>query len=183
VREDSKEDFPDLTSSQFFGVIEKACRALQDSRRKEGKKLAQSWQGSWQRLKKIRQDFSGSYRKIYDLSHPPKAWRERIIKHLEQKNLPVDESRLMQEWAYWCERASVHEELERLSSHEHEVDRLLTEAKGFVAVGKKLDFFLAEFHREWNTIGSKVQQAHLNHLVIEAKLEIDKLKEQVQNIQ
>jgi len=92
----------------------------------------------------------------------------------------MDENRIMVELAIYAERACVDEEMTRLDSHLKQLDQIMHEED---AVGRKLDFLVQELHRETNTIGSKTSNAAISRLVIEMKSEIEKIREQVQNVE
>lgn len=92
----------------------------------------------------------------------------------------VDPARVAQEVAYLAERSDVTEELVRLRSHLDELRKLLTTGG---PCGKQIEFLLQETHREINTIGSKVNQLEITRLVVEAKGEVERLREQVQNVE
>ena len=92
----------------------------------------------------------------------------------------VDPSRLVQEVAIQADRADVTEELVRLESHLLSLGDLLKES---AAVGKRIEFLVQEIHREINTIGSKAGDLELTRLVLDAKAELEKLREQVQNVE
>lgn len=93
---------------------------------------------------------------------------------------PVDEVRLANEVAYFADHACVNEELVRLNSHLKQLADLL---QGDAACGRKLDFLLQEINREVNTIGSKANCLDISQLVIEAKSELEKIREQIQNLE
>ncbi len=93
-----------------------------------------------------------------------------------------DPVRLAQEIALLAERTDVTEELTRLASHMAQFRRLLTDARG-EAMGRKLDFLLQEMGRETNTIASKAMDAEISHDVVDVKAELEKIREQVQNIE
>lgn len=103
---------------------------------------------------------------------------ERLVGLLEDTKL--DPSRLAQEAAILADRADVTEEIERLDSHIEQFRRMLG---GSDAVGRKLDFLLQEMNREVNTIGSKSSDAELAYLVVDLKTELERLREQVQNLE
>lgn len=92
----------------------------------------------------------------------------------------VEEARLLQEAAILADRLDVTEELERLSSHLEQLRGLLDRDE---PVGRRLDFLLQEMNREVNTIGSKSMEVEIAHLVIELKAELEKMREQSQNIE
>src|SRR4029450_4380265 len=103
--------------------------------------------------------------------------KEKIAKWLQQ---PPDEWRLAQEVAHYVDRTDVSEELQRLKSHLSHFKEILKE-KG--AVGRKLDFILQEMNREINTRGAKAQDAQVSQWVVGCKHEMEKLREQVQNVE
>lgn len=102
------------------------------------------------------------------------------IGELLPTNIALDEARLANEVAYFADRACINEELVRLQSHLLQLEELLQKAE---PVGRKLDFLLQEINREVNTIGSKANYLAINQLVIEAKSELEKIREQVQNLE
>jgi len=93
----------------------------------------------------------------------------------------VPEERILMEAAIFADKASITEELVRLDSHMDQLRMFLTEGGG--AIGKKLDFLVQEMNRETNTIGSKANDLEITSLMLEAKSEIEKIREQVQNIE
>jgi uncharacterized protein (TIGR00255 family) len=111
---------------------------------------------------------------------------ERFARRLEERLAVVrtqpgfEPGRLAQEAALMAERFDVSEEITRLVTHLDHVDVILGEAG---AVGRKLDFVIQEIGRELNTIGSKAQDAHIAALVIDGKVELEKIREQAQNIE
>jgi uncharacterized protein (TIGR00255 family) len=104
--------------------------------------------------------------------------RERLAQLLG--DTAVDEARLAQEIAVMADRSDVTEELVRFNSHLAQFDQMLAQDE---PVGRKLDFLLQELNREVNTIGSKANDAEVATLVIELKAELEKIREQVQNIE
>lgn len=96
------------------------------------------------------------------------------------QNTQIDESRLLTEAAIFADKIAVDEETVRLRSHLSQLRELL--AKGG-AVGRKLDFLIQEFNREANTIGSKCNDIDISRHVVDLKAEIEKIREQVQNIE
>jgi len=104
--------------------------------------------------------------------------RERLKEIL--KDTAIDENRILNEAAIFADRTCVDEELVRLESHIKEFNKTL-KVKG--TVGKKLDFILQEMNREINTTGSKATDIEITNLVIELKTELEKIREQVQNLE
>jgi uncharacterized protein (TIGR00255 family) len=92
----------------------------------------------------------------------------------------VDPARLAQEVAFWAERADVAEELKRLESH---LAQLREIAQGGGPVGRKLDFLCQELNREINTLGAKSQSVEMTRIGLEFKSELEKTREQIQNVE
>lgn len=92
----------------------------------------------------------------------------------------IEEGRLLTEVAYFAEKANINEELVRMFSH---IDLFRSTLKEEGAIGRKLDFILQEMYREINTIGSKAGDTAIARAVVEVKSELEKIKEQVQNIE
>ena len=98
----------------------------------------------------------------------------------EFKEAAPDESRLVQEAALYADRVNITEELVRLTSHFTQFRVILAED---APVGRRLDFLLQEINRETNTIGSKANNAAAQQIVVAMKNEVEKLREQVQNLE
>lgn len=94
--------------------------------------------------------------------------------------VPVDEARLLNEAAVFADKVAVAEETVRLNSHLDQLEQLLNSDE---AVGRKLDFLVQEINRETNTIGSKCSDLNLTRIVVDIKAEIEKIREQIQNIE
>ncbi|MGI6648101.1 MAG: YicC/YloC family endoribonuclease [Bacillota bacterium] len=110
-------------------------------------------------------------------------YRERLsnrVRELISDQLVVDESRLATEVAVFAERCNITEELVRLNSHLTQFRQLINSDD---SIGRKLDFLVQELHREANTIGSKANDAEISHLVVEIKSELEKIREQIQNVE
>jgi uncharacterized protein (TIGR00255 family) len=105
--------------------------------------------------------------------------RERMAKLTSEINA-LDPQRIAQEAALLADRSDISEEIVRVRSHLAQY-RLIMEADA--AAGRKLNFLLQEFNREFNTMGAKAGQAEIAYLIVEAKAEIEKLREQVQNVE
>ena len=127
---------------------------------------------------------SGMVAKIEQLAEQVVAdYQNKLLARIGEllpANIALDEARLVNEVAYFADRACINEELVRLKSHLLQLEELLQKAE---PVGRKLDFLLQEINREVNTIGSKANYLAINQLVIEAKSELEKIREQVQNLE
>jgi uncharacterized protein (TIGR00255 family) len=130
-----------------------------------------------ERLEKLR-------REIADLaSGLPGELRRRFQERLSELmpgELPIDSARLEQEIALLAERADISEELVRLGGYVEDVRRTIGGTD--TAAGRRLEFLLQEIHREINTVGSKSPDGEIVTRVVEFKLEIERIREQVQNV-
>ena len=112
-----------------------------------------------------------------------KQHRERLIERLNNANVKIpkaDDERLLQEMLYYTDRMDITEELTRLDSHFNQVEECLRAAQ---PVGRRLDFLAQEIFREINTVGSKANDAVISREVVTLKTELEKIREQVQNIE
>ena len=109
-------------------------------------------------------------------------YRARLYNKLKEvlANTTIDESRILTEAAIFADKVAVDEETVRLRSHLEQMNNMLT-AGG--AIGRKLDFLLQEMNRESNTIGSKCSDVRLARIVVDIKAELEKIREQTQNIE
>ena len=112
----------------------------------------------------------------------PQRYRENLMKRLEECGLPLplEDERLVKEIALFADRCDVTEEMTRLSSHLDQFEKICERDE---PVGRTLDFLCQEIFRELNTTGSKANDAALAQLVVDAKTELEKVREQVQNIE
>ncbi len=109
-------------------------------------------------------------------------YRQKLTERIELLlgSVEVDRARLATEVALFADRASIDEEIVRLRSHAEQMRLLLADSE---PAGRKLDFVVQEMNREFNTIGSKANDGELTKRVLLAKAEIEKIREQVQNIE
>ena len=109
-------------------------------------------------------------------------YRERLRQKMQEvlQNTAIDEGRILQEAAIYADRIAVDEETVRLRSHLAQLGDMLTKGG---AIGRKLDFLLQELNREANTIGSKCNDLELSNIVVDMKAELEKIREQTQNIE
>ncbi len=105
---------------------------------------------------------------------------ERIKKFLSDNTIEIDEQRILTEVAIFADRIAIDEELVRLDSHFGAFEDIV---KADEPAGRKLDFLLQEMNRETNTIGSKASNSSTAHLVVNIKNELEKIREQIQNIE
>ena len=109
-------------------------------------------------------------------------YRQRLTRRMQEvlENTNLDESRILQEAAIYADKIAVDEETVRLRSHLRQMESMLS---GSEPVGRKLDFLLQEMNRETNTIGSKGNDLEMARIVVEMKAELEKIREQTQNIE
>ena len=105
---------------------------------------------------------------------------EKLKAVLADNNISIDESRILTECAIYADRAAIDEEIVRLNSHFVAFDDYMHKDE---PVGRSIDFLLQEMNREINTIGSKCQNSQIAHLVVSVKTELEKIREQIQNIE
>jgi uncharacterized protein (TIGR00255 family) len=109
------------------------------------------------------------------------AYKERLMKRIEELvQGQIDETRVLTEVAIFADKIDINEELTRLKSHNQQFKQTLSEME---PIGRKLDFLVQEMNREANTIGSKANDSTITKKVVEIKSLLEKLKEQVQNIE
>jgi uncharacterized protein (TIGR00255 family) len=110
------------------------------------------------------------------------AYRERLAAKIAEvlADRQIDEARIITEAAIFADRIAVDEETVRLSSHIAQFRDILTHDE---PVGRKLDFLVQEINREVNTIGSKAQDVSIAQIVVDMKSEVEKIREQIQNIE
>lgn len=139
-------------------------------------------QGMQQVMLQYKSDLEEQIAKIrQDAPLAVEKYRERLMNRLEEvaSGQTLDD-RLLTEVAIFAERIDITEELDRLESHFNQLSETLTEK---IAIGRKLDFIMQEMNREINTIGSKNQSTHCSAAVVQAKTILEKMREQVQNIE
>ena len=115
-----------------------------------------------------------------DIKNYRKKLEERLREMLEDNRIVFDENRILTECAVFADRIAIDEELVRLRSHFDGFEAILAAEE---PVGRRFDFLLQETNREINTIGSKSQNAHIAARVVDVKCELEKLREQIQNIE
>lgn len=157
-------------------VAAEAIRIYTAMRTAEGEKLCED-------LKERAASVEKMTYKIEELSAGALAeYRVKLEQRVKELigDVTVDESRLLSETAIYADRISVTEELVRLRSHIFQFHKMLDES---VPIGKKMDFLIQEMNREINTTGSKANSAAIARIVVDAKSEIEKIREQIQNIE
>ncbi len=157
-------------------VAKRAFALCTEMRRTEGRRLAEDLLSHIETLETIRSEVETLLPQV--VAEANERMRNRVQEMLGQ--VPVDESRLLTECAVFADKADVSEEVARLDSHLRQFRELLRED---APVGRRLDFLTQEINRECNTIGSKSADLRFTKLVLAAKNEVEKIREQVQNIE
>ena len=157
-------------------VARKAFGIFMEMRKAEGQKMAADVLNHLTTLEAIREELVTRAPQVVAESNARMQNRIREI----LGNVPADESRLLTECAVFADKADISEELARLDSHFKQFHSMLEED---VPVGRKLDFLVQEINRETNTIGSKCSDLELTRIVVDVKAEIEKIREQIQNIE
>lgn len=171
------EDESDITRA-ILGPVRLAAQKLDEMRITEGEKLAEDLlsRGS------VIQGFIGEISACAD--DVPKAYAEKLrlrIKELVGDSAELPEERIAIEAAIFADKCSIAEELTRLSSHMEQMKAII--AEDGQPDGKRLDFLVQEMNREANTIGSKANDLHITEIMLRIKAEVEKIREQVQNIE
>lgn len=157
-------------------VLEEALAHFVSARQREGENLAKDLK---ERSDALKTALSQIEEKLPEIREQfTKKFTERITELANKAG--VDESRLNTEIAIWVDRSDVSEEITRLRSHLKEFDNILDSDK---PVGRRLDFLVQEINREANTLGSKTSDVGIAQVVIDIKCEIEKIREQAQNIE
>ena len=173
--EKTQEDL-EAVSADICSVLELALQDFDAMRAREGEKLFQ--------------DVTGRARTIEALTTRVEErapgivadYRARLSAKMAEvlQNTQLDESRILTEAAVYADKVAVDEETVRLRSHLSQLDHMLAQEG---PVGRKLDFLIQEFNREANTIGSKCNDIETAGYVVDIKAEIEKIREQIQNIE
>ncbi|WP_069650204.1 YicC/YloC family endoribonuclease [Caloranaerobacter ferrireducens] len=177
IRVEKKEDDEDEVWSCLKYGLEEALNKLIEMRIREGQELAK--------------DIRLRAKNIIDIVKTIEArspevvleYRNKLKNRIEEllgDSYELDESRLANEVAFFADKSNIDEEIVRLYSH---VNQLVSTLDADVPVGRRLDFLIQEMNREANTIGSKASDIVITNKVVELKSEIEKIREQIQNIE
>lgn len=169
-----------VSAEAAWGVIEKALEVaigqVLDMRKNEGDDLARDLSDRLDLLEKTAAAIAAL------APGRPERYREQLFKRLRDTGLELDlnDERLLRELSVFADRCDVSEEITRLDSHFRKFREYMAAAE---PAGRPLDFLCQEIHREFNTIGSKAADAGIAQHVVEAKTELEKIREQVQNVE
>lgn len=177
VSTEEKEEDEDIIWSKLNEAIEESFTRLKEMRTEEGNKLAEDIVMRCDYLSKYIEEIEGFSDRVVE------DYREKLntrISDLVEDPSVIDESRLAQEVAIYADKSSITEEIVRFKSH---IDQLKKTVIKNESIGRKIDFLIQEMNRETNTIGSKSSDLNITNLVVEVKSELEKIREQIQNIE
>lgn len=157
--------------------VARALSELNAMRQKEGDFLAQDFEQRLDDIEAAINEIESASEGLLD------HYRERLqdrITALTQGMVEIDPSRIAQEAAFLADRSDISEEIVRSRSHVRQFRTIMQSPE---PAGKKLNFLLQEFNREFNTMGSKTGRADVSHTIVRLKSELEKIREQVQNVE
>ena len=166
----------DSVSADICAVLEQAVENYNAMRAREGQRLAEDIRG---RLETI----AALTARVEERSPQTVAeYREKLLSRMREvlESTTIDEGRILTEAAIFADKVAVDEETVRLRSHLSQLGDMLRAEE---PVGRKLDFLIQEVNRECNTIGSKASDLSITRWVVDMKAEVEKIREQVQNIE
>ena len=171
--EDMEKDWEELIT-----VLEPAVVSFLDGREREGANIEADLKAKVNNISEIVAKIEALSEA--DISSYRTKLHDRLTQMLADNKISIDENRILTECAIFADRVAIDEELVRLRSHFKAFSEIcaLTEP-----VGRKLDFLIQEMNREINTIGSKCSNSEIAHYVVDVKTEIEKIREQIQNIE
>ena len=163
-------------SAGLVAVAEQALRDFDAMREREGEKLCADVLSKLETISSLVSTVEKESPRTVE------AYQNRLREKISEvlSSAGVDENRILAEAAIYADRVAVDEETVRLRSHMSQLRSMLA---GGSPIGRKIDFLIQEFNREANTIGSKCQNSDIAHVVVELKSEIEKIREQIQNIE
>lgn len=163
-------------SAGICAIAEEALRDFDAMRQREGAKLRDDVLSRLETIDRLVSVVETEAPKTVD------EYRKRLEQKMQEVlgATGIDENRILAEAAIFADHIAVDEETVRLRSH---MSQLTTMINGNSPTGRKIDFLIQEFNREANTIGSKCQNSQIAHVVVDLKSEIEKIREQIQNIE
>ena len=167
---------PNQVKKDLVNAVQEALVEMVNTRSEEGARLGKDLASRASKLAELVDALEISSEGI------AKSWREKLLERLRQAELDIDleDERVLKEIALFAERCDVSEELTRLRSHE-ELLKTIFQEEG--VVGRKLEFALQEVSRELNTVASKSPSVEVKRIVIDARAEIEKMREQALNVE
>ena len=173
------ESIDDSLQEKILSSLKNAIDSLNTMRENEGNKIAKDLKIRADLLKEHAKTLEG-YTKDIEKSVFEKL-QKKITEMTSQLGVEADNSKIIEQAAFYADKMNVTEEIVRLYSHIEQLNEFLQEDS--LEIGKKIDFLLQEMNREINTVGSKSQKSEIISLVVDIKSEIEKIREQIQNIE
>ena len=165
---------PELGEQLIWESLELALQALKSMKEREGQAMLEDIQSRLQRCAQLAQKIECDSKRL------PQQFQQRLLDHLSELQAKLDAERLHQEVALMAERLDISEEIVRFATHLQHLQETLQPEK---EIGKRGDFLLQELNREANTMASKCNDTIVSHTVVEIKAELEKIREQMQNIE
>lgn len=172
-----KEEGYDQVEGEIMSALQEAATKVSDMRAQEGVALHDDINSRLKQIRLILSELEDRRHVVVD------SMRDRIKQRMSEyinEELKEDGSRILQEVALLAEKGDITEEVTRLGSH---LDQFFDKLTSNESIGRQLDFIVQEMHREVNTIGSKSNDTQISEWVVQLKSEIEKIKEQVQNVE
>ncbi|SCH13635.1 YicC/YloC family endoribonuclease [Romboutsia sp. 1001713B170207_170306_H8] len=177
IKTEEKEEDEELLWSMLSKALEETLVKLTEMRSEEGQRLAKDVLDRCDILESTIEEIEKySYNVVIDYKE---KLNNRISEILENPSI-IDENRLAQEVAIYADKSSITEEIVRFKSHIKQLRSTIVKDE---SIGRKIDFLIQEMNRETNTIGSKSSDLNITNLVVEIKSELEKIREQIQNIE
>jgi len=166
----------DTVTTDLQKAMKDALHELIEMKKIEGAKLLEDMTD---RVNTLRKYSKGIKEKANDM---PKLWKNRLIQRLKQNDLDLDldDERVLKEMSIFSEKCDISEEITRIDSHLIQLNNTLT---SHGSIGRKIEFLLQEVGRELNTICSKSTESECTNIALNAKAEVEKLREQAMNVE
>lgn len=174
-----EESIPISEQETLVDLLQSALENLNIMKEKEGEELLKDLVFRFDKLKNIREEICFKVSENENNKTYFNKLKEKIDNVINDFNLKLNEDRIVTEVALIIDKLDITEELVRLSSHFKQAENILKE----FPIGRKMEFLLQEITREFNTIASKINDALIQAKVVEAKTELEKIREQIQNIE
>ena len=176
AKEEAEDD--DTVWAAILPVITEAAAQFMAAREREGERLSADLLSKLAGIRGMTATLAAATKE--NIANYRTRFEERLKTVMDDHGLVLDEGRVITECAIYADRVAIDEELVRLASHFDALEALF---KATEPVGRRIDFMLQETNREVNTIGSKCSDADMAHTVAEIKSELEKIREQIQNIE
>lgn len=163
-----------VAQTEIFSLCQETLQELIQTRTREGQSLQEHL---LQRVQEISVNINNIRSKLPQLNENMKA---KLLSRSAELNVSLEPQRFEQELVLYLQRIDVTEEIDRITTHLSEVTRTLTTGG---MVGRRLDFLMQELNREINTLGAKINDSDISHVVVDLKVLVEQMREQIQNIE